>query len=899
MGVAPSARTVLIRAQFGTSVSTLSQSTSQRRADKYLPLAPGRTANPTVLWQGAQRSELVAMDAMSELRLNLKRQFLEFLDLDNGHGEYADRIDSLLGAEEKGFRLQVDVADVRSFDFELHQRLMNEPAEAMPAFEAALEETVRSKDPKWLPEGQPMRVALTGEFGAHTVSPRQLLAPLMGKMVNLQGIVTKASLVRPKMVRSVHYCEATKATSQREYRDVTSHDGAPTGASYPTKDDEGNLLSTEFGLCIYRNSQVLTVQELPETSPPGQLPRSVDIIVEEDLVDVCKPGDRVEVAGIYKAIAPQGKGIISGIFRALVCACGVHKLTREIGAASISRQDIINIKEISRRDDVLSLLGASLAPSIFGHSTVKEALILLLLGGVEKNLANGAHLRGDINCLLVGDPGVAKSQLLRSVMNIAPLAVNTTGRGSSGVGLTAAVTVDKDTGEKRLEAGAMVLADRGVVCIDEFDKMSDLDRVAIHEVMEQQTVTIAKAGIHTTLNARCSVVAAANPLYGSYEASLDKAKNINLPDSLLSRFDCIFVMLDELKNDEAISAHVLGQHQYRAPGDDQGIQLEQDVHALLGLDEDEVDATATDVHVQFNKMLHGGSSGDEMPLTSAFLKKFIHYAKSRVRPELSPEASEEIAAYYTSLRQFQACPRVTVRMLETIIRLSTAHAKMKHKLEVEAKDVEAIKRILDAVTGFSSEVTEVDDLEKTAANSMRSMRAPARTVADKGAKRPGREGTREGTRSGRKKDVDADEAADDSEAEDDDDVVADAAEGDDDSEGEADEEPDAIDEDDEAGPSEPVAVGGDAAAAEGDGPSDPVLAVLVTKVLKDLLQAAQQSAQTSIAWTRLTEEVHTEEGSRRRKYTDAAIIAEATRQVSEGDKKETIMADADGLYILA
>jgi DNA replication licensing factor MCM3 len=455
---------------------------------------------------------------------------------------------------------------------------------------------------------------------------------------------------------------------------------------------------------------------MPERAPAGQLPRGVDVIMDDDMVDKVKPGDRIQLVGIFRSLGNRNAGPGSSVFRTLILANNVVLLSSKSGGgiaqAIITDKDIRNINKMSKQKNIFDLLSQSLAPSIYGHDYIKKAILLMLLGGMEKNLANGTHLRGDINVLMVGDPSTAKSQLLRFVLNTAPLAIATTGRGSSGVGLTAAVTTDKETGERRLEAGAMVLGDRGVVCIDEFDKMSDVDRVAIHEVMEQQTVTIAKAGIHTSLNARCSVIAAANPIFGQYDSNKDPHKNIALPDSLLSRFDLLFVVTDDIndKRDRDISEHVLRMHQYRQPGTEEGAPVREQAQQTLGvgLEEDPNTEKETSVYEKYNVILHSGMTAKSGRgkkkkidvLSMGFIKKYIQYAKSRIKPVLTKAASDHIVATYAELRnqdleanQRRTSP-MTARTLETLIRLATAHAKARLSGTVDERDADEAEKIL-------------------------------------------------------------------------------------------------------------------------------------------------------------------------------------------------------------
>ncbi|KAJ1733253.1 MCM DNA helicase complex subunit, partial [Coemansia sp. Benny D160-2] len=730
------------------------------------------------LGAGGTQYTLPDTNLAEDMFLERQRHCREYLERENRINVDMEALERVVKSEKP--RVIVSIDHIREFDATLAESIVMEPAEYIPAFEAAATELGQSLASSigHSVEAATFRVAagFHGSFGAHQLTPRGLRASVLGRLVCIEGIVTRCSLVRPKVERSVHYSEATRTFYAKSYSDQTSSKGDGSGgfsSAYPTSDDKGNPLSTEYGYSRYMDHQTVNIQEMPERAPPGQLPRGVDVILDDDLVDAVKPGDRVSLVGVYRALGGKATTATSAIFRTVIvvnavrvfgagslAAAGAGANARDVnasagaaglpGAMALTDTDIRNIHAVGKRGDAFELLSQSLAPSICGHSEIKRAVLLQLLGGCEKNLENGTHIRGDINVLMVGDPSTAKSQLLRYVLRIAPLAIATTGRGSSGVGLTAAVVADKDSGERRLEAGAMVLADRGVVCIDEFDKMTDVDRVAIHEVMEQQTVTVAKAGIHTTLNARCSVLAAANPVYGRYDPKRAPHQNIALPDSLLSRFDLLFIVTDAMDEarDRTISSHVLRMHRYVAPGLelgqpatdllDQGLGTARILAGLRGADavpDDDADgaddgARACPVFEPFNEYLHAGVAAAAQPrrgrsrsrraaqaddsakrevLSTEFLRRYLYFAKNMVRPVLTADAADDLASAYAELRAqasgqaldgigstgaVQTTTPVTARTLETLIRLSTAHAKMRLSSAVERQDADVAKALL-------------------------------------------------------------------------------------------------------------------------------------------------------------------------------------------------------------
>eukprot|EP00933_Yihiella_yeosuensis_P005377 TRINITY_DN109890_c0_g1_i1.p1 TRINITY_DN109890_c0_g1~~TRINITY_DN109890_c0_g1_i1.p1 ORF type:complete len:794 (-),score=254.27 TRINITY_DN109890_c0_g1_i1:141-2522(-) len=672
------------------------------------------------------------------------RFFSEFLH--NNSEEWEKRIDTQLANSK--YRIPLGLAELQKAEPGLDQKLLHAPLKYILPFEEALLAFVGETNQKAVKAlKKPLSLDISGSFGRNHVTPRGMTAEALGRLMCVEGIVTKSGISQPKLVQSIHVRKDADDgyVEQRDHRDTTSLSSQRNSVGgMPKQDSEGYELQMDIAMSVYKDSQVFTIQEAPENSPPGQIPRNIQVISDGDLADKTKPGDRVQVIGVYRSFPPPLQDFTTGIFPTKLVATNITPI-KELTEPSFVTLDITNIRKIAARDDTFQLLARSFAPAICGHAKVKEGLLLQMVGGTEKNLSNGTHLRGDINVLMVGDPSCGKSQLLRFVMNTAPLAISTTGRGSSGVGLTAAMIREAGSRDFQLEAGAMVLADRGTICIDEFDKMGQNDRVAIHEAMEQQCVTIAKAGMHVTLNARCSVVAAANPIYGNFDPTLDLAKNIGLPDSLLSRFDLVFVVRDMTTEeiDRKIATQVLRQCGMRGGSDGRRRGVEEIHSSILERREEAGKEKKNEPTKVFEDTMPTAEGEEaEQIVTVDFLQKYIRFCK-RFTPTLSPAAQQAISEKYVDMRmRFQSGfadqnaadtaasrkPRlaVTTRTLEALIRLATAHAKLKlRKDEVLEEDVNEAYRLMLAAreeevpTPPQAEAEEEEPMEEDAAEGER------------------------------------------------------------------------------------------------------------------------------------------------------------------------------------
>jgi len=578
--------------------------------------------------------------------------FLEFFKTE----KYRQRISQMSVTGKTS--LSVDFEDLLAFDQRIAEVLLEKPDEYLKHANNAAYAQLQIEDPEYAEKLETVTVRIVQLL--ETAQLRKLGSDHIGRLVMIEGIVVRSTPVRPMVMQASFKCrrcaEMTRINQSGPFL------RAPFQCQNPSCGSKGpfDFVQEES---TFIDSQDLRVQERPEDLPPGQLPRTLHVkLVGGEIVDVARPGDHISAVGVVRAAAPTLPRV--GKLRTFILhleANSIEVLGKEPEATLPSPEEEEKILELARDPWIHRKIISSIAPSIYGYDHVKEAIMHLLFGGVPKTLPD-ITIRGELNALLIGDPGTAKSQLLQYVARVAPRGLYTSGRGTTAAGLTAAVIRERGGGMS-LEAGALVLADKGIACIDEMDKMRPEDRVAIHEAMEQHTVSVAKGGIVATLNARTAILAAANPALGRYEPHRTVAENISLPVTILSRFDVIFVLRDvpNKELDSRMSEHILEIHRK-------------------------------------------GLSPVEPPISLELLRKYVSYAKG-IKPVLTHEALQRLNDFYLAMRsvsEAEGSPvAITARQLESLVRIAEARARAALRKEVLAEDAEAavaiMKRSLEEV----------------------------------------------------------------------------------------------------------------------------------------------------------------------------------------------------------
>lgn len=508
---------------------------------------------------------------------------------------------------------------------------------------------------------------------------RELRSSNINKFIAVSGLIRKATEVRPKIINAAfkcRHCGVVTMVPQTEGKFIEpficENDECGRKGQFKLVHEESEFI----------DAQKLRIQESPDDLRGGEQPQTLDVDVDDDLAGLVSPGDRVVISGVlrsYQRTTQQGK---STFFDLVLDGVSIDIEDKEFEDIEISKEDIEEILSLGKDPKVYENIIKSIAPSIYGYDEVKEAMALQLFSGIPKNLPDGARIRGDIHILLVGDPGVAKSQLLRYAVKLAPRGIYTSGKSSTSAGLTATAVKD-EFGEGRwtLEAGALVLADMGLACVDELDKMEADDRSSMHEAMEQQTISIAKAGILATLKSRCALLGAANPKFGRFDRYEPIAKQINMPPALLSRFDLIFILTDEplVSRDTAIAEHILKAHY------------------------------AGELSVRRDNIINSGISAEEIMIAmeviqpeieSEMLRKYIAYTKRNIFPIIQDDARKQLIDFYLGLRKQGEDPNspvpVTARQLEALIRLAEASARVRLSSIITTEDTSRVIRIVMA-----------------------------------------------------------------------------------------------------------------------------------------------------------------------------------------------------------